>query len=148
MFQRFQSPLLGTALILVSMAAIAVPLDRLTSKSQPSPEPGPVVGREVGTTIPGYLRITTLDPLRSLRVLTLDGETIASLENPEPGEHEVEAELPWENRSIDLTVMALGGEKSTAIFVTAMPDRYEERTAYAIGSGQIREELRFEWEQE
>ncbi len=38
-----------------------------------------------------------------------------------------------------------GAGSETAVFLTVMPDGYEDQTRYAIGTGRMEEPLRYEW---
>jgi hypothetical protein len=55
--------------------------------------------------------------------------------------------MPMADGGLDVMLRAdFGvGLAETAVFLTVMPDGYEDQTRYAIGTGLIEEPLRFTW---
>jgi hypothetical protein len=146
--RQFRSPLLGTALVLMALTALAVPLHRLTARS------GEVI-REAAAdpalhseTTRAVLRIRVLDTLEDVEIRASDDRILHQAKILEPGEVEADAEILLENNKIELHVTAQAGEKETALFITLLPDGHEESTAYVIGSGALDETLLFHWEQQ
>lgn len=148
MSTRFQSPLLGTALVALALGLLAIPLHRLTAKQDPVTGAGNSSGpppAAAGDSMPCILRLRALAPLRDVELLDRNGKAIFHHKQLEAGETEWETPLAWHDGEIDLQLIAEAADQETAVFLTVMPDGYEERTAYAIGSGRIDEELHFEW---
>lgn len=75
----------------------------------------------------------------------MEGGVLYRSERYEPGETEVDVEIPLEHDSVEIRVRADAGAKETALFITLLPDGLEESTAYAIGSGSLDETLHFHW---
>jgi len=144
--RRFRSPLLGTALVLLSLSALAVPLHKLTTRGAPVARHAALEKQPAGESIRAVLRVRVLDPLFDWEIRTAQGEVLHRAASIEPGEIEEDVEVFFENDSIDLLINARTNDKETAVFVTLLPDGHEAHTAYAIGSGTIRETLHFHWQ--
>lgn len=146
--RRFRSPLLGTILVLLALALLAVPLHRLTARGEES-------GRETRTetaaaaeTTRAVLRVRVLDALKDMEIRTTEDQLLYRQESMEPGETEVDVEILLEHNEAELRFQARAGDKDTAVFITLLPDGHEERTAYAIGAGIWEDTLHFHWEHE
>ena len=149
--RRFRSPLLGTALVLASLAVVAIPLHRLTAHhggSAPVPPAAVTSTPPSSATIGAVLRIRTLDPIHDLEIRNSKDEVVFQTTSMEPGETEHDADILLENGNCELHLSARTGDKETAVFLTLLPDGREERTAYTIGSGQLDETLHFHWHEE
>lgn len=143
--RRFRSPLLGTALVLVALAVLAVPLHRLTARNSGNTDVG-TTAETARETTRAVLRIRLLDAWSDLEIQTTEGSTFFHAQSIEPGEIEQDVDILLDNGFIELHICGQTGDKDTAVFVTLLPDGHEERTAYALGSGRIEETLGFEWE--
>lgn len=144
--RRFRSPLLGTALVLAALAVLAVPLHRLTARrGQTVTDNAAEISSESGTTRT-ILRVRVLEALENWEIKTTHGHVLHRADLFEPGEMEKDVELLLDQDEVELLLSARAGEKDTAVFVTLLPDGYEERTAYAIGAGLLKETLHFHWE--
>lgn len=144
--RRFRTPLLGTALVLGSLAVLAVPLHRLTARSGETPPEAIAESKTHSETIRTVLRIRVLDPLEDVVIRTSEDRILHQAETMVPGEVEEDVEILLEEDEFELHLSTRSGEKETAVFITLLPDGHEERTAYAIGSGTWEETLRFHWE--
>lgn len=142
----FRSPLLGTALVLAALAVVALPLRRLTAHGgKAAVTPATEIETNTATT-PAILRIRTLDVLHDIEIKTTTDHVLYRADTMEPGEIEADVKILLEEEAVEFHLSARGGAKETAVFVTLLPDGLEERTAYAIGSGELDETLRFAWE--
>lgn len=148
--RRFQTPLLGTALVLLALAVVAVPLHRLTAHGGGAMRTGAPAAPVEPATAPTHavLRIRTLDGLRDIRITDSRDQVIHQADAMDAGETESDVNILLEKGSADVHLSARAGEKDTAVFLTLLPDGREERTAYAIGSGTLDETLHFQWEEE
>lgn len=146
--RRFRSPLLGTALVLVGLAVLAVPLHRLTARSGETVRKPPVAMTNESGTTRAVLRIRVLDTLQDWEIRTAEDKVLHRAETMEPGEVEEDVEILLDHEGLELQLSARAGDKETAVFITLLPDGREERTAYAIGFGAMEETLRFHWEHE
>ena len=146
MLRWLTSPLAGTAGVIAGLCLISIPLRQLTSAPpvQAVMHAGPVVS---GDEIPAVLRVKLLAPARSLRLETADGETLLEKKDLEAGVSEHDAVLRFTDDECDISLVADFGdpESETAVFLTVMPDGYEDQTRYAIGTGRLEETLRYEW---
>jgi hypothetical protein len=144
------SPLAGTAAVCVGLAALAVPLHRLTSA--PPVVAAPVMesaeASVAGT--PAVLRLKLLAPAAKVTVASPDGTILLDLADIPAGESEHDVKLPLNHNVGELDVCAdFGGSAAeTAVFITIMPDGMEERVCFITGSGRVRDVLRFEWPHE
>jgi hypothetical protein len=137
------SPLAGTAAVLLGLGLLAVPLQRLTS----APPAAQVrVAADTAGEIPAVLRLRTLAPAASLTLKTIDGKILLELRDHPSGETEHDAVIPLTNNGVELNFVADFADIETAVFLTVMPDGYEEQQRHAIGSGHIEETLRYEWQ--
>jgi hypothetical protein len=149
------SPLAATAVVLAILAALAIPLRKLTAERVVSSVSVPTVeisGNSHGHghvhEFPGVLRVRLLDAAESLQVRTVEGVVLWEAANLGAGEHEVDADLLLIDDALELFVKAdFGvGSRDTALFLTVIPEGVEEMTHYAIGSGSVEEVLHFEWD--
>lgn len=140
------SPLVGTAAVLAGLFLLAIPLRKLTS-APPVPQVMPAAAMVSSTEIPAVLRVKLLVPVLSLTLKTPDGDIVLEMKGAVAGESEHDALVRFTDDEIGLQLVADFGDEAaeTAVFVTVMPDGYEERTAYATGSGKLEEDLRFDW---
>ena len=141
----FASPLAGTAGVLAGLGLLSIPLRKLTS-AEPVPAiqaaPAVVAARE----LPAVLRLRLLAPASRVAVLDEQGKPLLALGETAAGESEHDVVVPFEGGRLELTVQAeFGGGEETALFLTVMPDGYEDQTRYTIGTGALEETLHFEW---
>lgn len=140
------SPLAGTACVLAGLSLLAIPLRKLTSAE---PVPAVQATRTAASpgAIPAVLRLRLLAPASRLVVTTAAGKTLLDMRDLSPGESEHDALIAFGDGGLDLTMQADfgGADSETAVFLTVMPDGYEDQTRYAIGTGRMKEPLRYEW---
>ena len=143
------SPLAGTAGVLAGLCLLAIPLRKLTS-ARPAPEVRAAPAIISATQIPAVLRIQLLAPAQQLTLKTADGNILLDLKNPDAGESDHDVLVRFMDDELDLALEAKFGDETavTAVFLTLMPDGYEEQTRYATGSGLLEETLRFKWHHE
>lgn len=149
MTRGFPSPLWGTLVVMLSLAALAIPLRKLTAPANatvPVRPPPNVV--DAGADLPAVLRVRWLDPLASLEVADRAGKVVFQKSADAAGEDEVDLAIPGGAERVEWILRVKTGEKDTAVFVTLMPDGREERGAHAIGSGSFEEVLVFDWSHE
>jgi len=143
-----KSPLAGTAVVLLVMGLLAIPLRRLTSHPliQP-PVTGAAADAPGAAATPCLLWFKLLAPAKLLRIATQAGDTVLALTDPPAGESEHDVRLVFADRRLDLVLHAdLGpAPADTAVFLTVMPDGMEPQTRYLIGSGELSETWRFDW---
>lgn len=140
------SPLAGTAGVVAVLCLIAGPLHRLTSSAPVAlakPASAAVSNMEIST----VLRMRLLAPAKRVVVETTKGKILLDLSGVPAGESEHDLPLSPADGVVELTLQAdfCDVAAETAVFLTVMPDAYEERTAYAIGRGRLEETLRFVW---
>lgn len=143
------TPLAGTAGVMLGLCLIAIPLRKLTSASH-LPIAPTVAATEPTTTqkqIPAVLRLKLLAPAKGLRIEDADGKSVLGPIDLEAGESEYDVQLPFGGDVLDLSLQATfaSPEADSAVFLTVMPDAYEDQTRYIIGSGEISETLHYEW---
>jgi hypothetical protein len=139
------SPLAGTAGVLAGLCLLAIPLRKLTSAPpEPQARPAPVVST---AEIPAVLRVKLLAPAKRLTLKNADGTILLDEPSPPAGESEHDVALRFNDGELDIALVADFGDHAaeTAVFLTVMPDGYEEQTRYVTGSGLLDETLRFEW---
>jgi hypothetical protein len=145
----FHSPLTGTLGVFAIMAGLAFPLHHLTKdRSEEPTNPAPTIAAAQQATVPTLVRVKLLTAARSVVVKDAEGGVLLTLENPPAGESEQDVDLPLCGGSrCELLVEAdfSSGEVETALFLTLMPDGMEPATRYLIGSGQVTEDMRFQW---
>lgn len=151
------SPLAATVVVCAVLAALAIPLRRLTTDRVAVEAPVAAVmaagdrdqqGHGHVHGFSGVLRVRLLEPAASLRVAATGGAVLWDAGALEAGEHAVDAELRLIDDALELHVEADFGDAAgdTALFLTVLPDGVEEQTHYAIGSGRIDEILFYEWD--
>jgi hypothetical protein len=146
-FRWLKSPLAGMGFVLAAIGVIALPLHRLTSSSKiqvPVESSSAVTDNE---TLPAVLRLRLLDAAKRVMVSDASGAVLWGLADVAPGEFEHDVEIKLSGHELELILrleFADGGNESAA-FLTVMPDTFEDRTAYLIGSGQVEKTLRYEW---
>lgn len=143
----FASPLAGTAAVLAGLAVLAVPLHRLTSAP-------PVIATVAVETKNGHkstthsvLRLKLLAPAKKL-TLGLPGRVpLLDLADIPTGESDHDVDLMLDHGVCELELSADFGVAAveTAVFLTILPDGLEEKTHFTLGTGQLRDILRFEW---
>lgn len=143
------SPLAGTVAVLAGLALISFPLRKLTS-AQPVAEVKAAAAVLSENGIPTVLRVKLLASTKRLTLETPDSGVVLDLTDQAAGESEHDAVVRLTDDGLDLRLVAdFGGETAqspeTAVFLTVMPDGYEEKTLYATGSGRIEETLHFDW---
>ena len=143
----YASPLAGTAAVLSGLCLLAIPLRKLTSAEPISQVKPAAIADSTSNTIPAVLRLRLLAAARQVTVETSAGKMLLDLKNPEAGETEHDLVIPFDDGCTDLTVSADFAESAndTAVFLTLMPDGFEDQTRHAIGNGSFNETLHFEW---
>jgi hypothetical protein len=145
----FHSPLAGTLGVVAIMAGLAFPLHHLTqARSDQDANAAPATPAYPRATVPALVRLKLLAAARSVVIKDAEGKVLLTLEQPPAGESEHDVELPLSGEGrCEVTVAAdFGpGDAETALFLTLMPDSMEPATRYLIGSGQVAENLRFQW---
>lgn len=144
----FSSPLAGTAVVLAGLCLLAIPLRKLTS-ARPVTQVAPAAVVVSTRELPAVLRIRLLEPAGRIMLQEPDGTIVLAMEDAVAGESEYDVRVRLPDDEADLLLLAEFGDEAseTAVFVTLMPDGYEERTTYAIGAGRLEESLRFDWRQ-
>ncbi|MCX6867093.1 MAG: hypothetical protein NTV46_12910 [Verrucomicrobia bacterium] len=141
-----KSPLAGTACVLAGLALLAIPLRKLTSAEPPrvGPSARPAVP---STEIPAVLRLRLLTPAQRVVVTSADGTVLLDLRDPMAGVSEHDAVIPFATGRLELDLQADFPIESaaTAVFLTVMPDGYEDQTRHVIGNGRMAAPLRYEW---
>ena len=140
------SPLAATAGVLAGLSLLAIPLRKLTApQSAPAMTAAPAAAR-TGLT-PAVLRLRLLAPARRVACTTATGKLLLDLRDVAAGESEHDALLPLDEGGLDLTMQADFGDNGseTAVFLTVMPEGYEDQTRYALGTGRLAEALRYAW---
>jgi len=140
------SPLAGTACVLAGLSLLAIPLRKLTSAEPPPAVRATQTGASPGA-IPAVLRLRLLAPAIRLVVTTAAGGMLLDMRDLSAGESEHDAMIAFGDGGLDLTLQAdFGGtDTETAVFLTVMPDGYVDQTRYVIGTGRMKEPLRYEW---
>lgn len=143
------TPLAGTAGVMLGLCLIAIPLRKLTSASH-VPVAQKVAAAEPSATqkrVSAVLRLKLLAPATGLRIEDADGKSVLGPLDLEAGESEYDVQLPFSGDVLDLNLQATfaSPEEDTAVFLTVMPDAYEDQTRYIIGSGEISETLHYGW---
>ena len=140
------SPLAGTATVLAGLCLLAIPLRKLTSALPVPSVTATPTGAHPGE-IHAVLRLRLLVPAQQVTVRTATGKVLLDSRGPVSGESEHDAVVPLADGGLDLTLRAdfSGGTPETAVFLTVMPDGYEDQTRYVIGTGHLEEPLRYEW---
>jgi len=142
------SPVAGTAGVLAAIGLLAIPLRHLTSAEEnPVLPDATAASAKANKTIHAVLRLRLLAAAKHVTVTTADGVVLLDSRDMAAGESECDVVVPWADRGLDLTLRAdFGtGAAATAVFLTVMPDGYDDQTRYAIGAGPIEEGLRYEW---
>lgn len=156
--RSLHTPLAGTAVVVLALAAIAVPLAKLT-RSSADAKGGALdpVASAVSPTrpdeatpparVPAVARIRLLQPAEELTLRTSRGEVLLALRELPAGESEHDLQIPLAQGQTCMLLDArmTPAANETAVFVTLMPDGYEDRTAYAIGSSPMQQSLQFSW---
>ena len=147
-FRWLRTPLAGTAFVLAGIGVIAIPLQRLTSATKaqaPAAIQVPAVTKD--ETLPAVLRLRLLDTAKRLVVSDASGAVLWDIADAVPGETECDVGIKLSGHELELSLRVefADGKNESAAFLTVMPDGHEEKTAYAIGSGQVDETLRYEW---
>lgn len=139
------SPLVGTMAVLIALGILSVPLRRLTQSEAISPQVIEV--KSTDSRVHGVVRIKVLKKIDRVVFRGLNGEICFEMKDLEMGEHEKDCELRLEGEVLTGRVEVDFGahEQESAIFVTVMPDGYEERTCYVIGAGEVGETIRLVW---
>jgi hypothetical protein len=142
----FASPLTGTAGVIAGLCLLAIPLRKLTSAE-------PVAAVQAATVQPSsketsaVLRLRLLAPATGVTVTSTDGKILLEKQDLAAGETEFDATIPFADGHAELLLDADLGEGTAekAIFLTVMPDGFEDQTRFVIGSGAVSESLHFEW---
>ena len=149
----FTSPLAATVVVCAVLAALAIPLRRLTTDrvvvGLPAASGMAGVRQHDGHAheFSGVLRVRLLAPVASLAVTTTEGGVLWRAGALEAGEHEADSEFLLIDNALELLVEADFGESSadSALFLTVLPDGLSGITHYLIGSGRIDDVLFYEW---
>lgn len=143
------SPLVGTAGVFIIMAALALPLRHLTqARGVGDAAAVAPVAENVRATTPALLRVKLLKAAVFVVIQDADGRVLLEFDHPPSGESEYDAAIPLlPTGRCDLTVTADFGPASeeTALFLTVMPDAMEPVSRYLTGTGEVAEDLRFQW---
>jgi hypothetical protein len=151
----FSSPLAATLVVCAILAALAMPLRKLTAGrvvvSLPTVElsgDADEHGHEHVHEFPGILRLRLLNDAASLDVRSSEGAVLWEARDLAAGEHEVDVDLRLIDDALELFVKVDYGAdaRETAFFLTVLPEGVEELTHYAIGKGHVEEVLHFEWD--
>lgn len=140
------SPLAGTAAVLAALALLAIPLRHLTSAANAPALPNTAAVATPGN-IPAVLRLRLLAPAKQLVLKTAAGQGLLDMREVAAGESEHDVVMPLADGGLDVLLRADFGASGpvTAVFLTVMPDGYEDQTRYAIGTGLIEQALRYDW---
>ena len=140
------SPVTGTVGVLACLSVLAIPLRHLTSAAQDPQVPAAPTATAVRE-IHAVLRLRLLAAAKRLVVKTADGKDLLDSRDLAAGESEHDVVVPFADGGVDFRVRADfgAGGAATAVFLTVMPDGYDEQTRYVIGTGLIEEWLRYEW---
>ena len=142
------SPVTGTAGVLAAMGLLAIPLHHLTptAENHASPSASTPTTRS-GKSLHAVVRLRLLAAAKRVTVTTADGAILLDVRNAAAGESEWDVNVPWADGEVDLTLHTDidAGAATTAVFLTLMPDGYDDQTRYAIGAGPIDERLSYEW---
>jgi hypothetical protein len=140
------SPLAGTAAVLAGLALLAVPLRKLTSGGATAPPAPAAIQTASSRDMPAVLRVRLLAPAKRLTVQSADGKILLEKQNLTAGVSEHDALIAMADGGLDLLVQAdFSGDLETAVFLTLMPEGFEEQTRYALGKVRIDEPLRYDW---
>lgn len=143
------SPLAGTVGVLAGLCLIAIPLRALTS-TRDKPQAKAVSEEPSATETAAVLRVKLLAPAKRLLVKSADGKILLDMPSAPAGVSEHDALLPFTGGGLDLALSADFGDanRETAVFLTVLPDGYEEQTRYATGNGRLEETLSYKWQHE
>ena len=138
------SPIFSTLVPLVPLAAMAWPLHRVINQEPPALEPEPIEESPAGAPIQATLNIRSAHPFSEFTITA--GEASWNF-SPDDTFKEVLVSLE-ENGELYLAASATWPEETpeTAIFIELMPDGLETRSHTLWGSGEITEEITFQWE--
>jgi hypothetical protein len=138
--------LAGTVAVLAGLGLLAVPLRKLTSGETAAPAPA-AIQTVSSRDIPAVLRVRLLAPAKRLTVQTADGKVLLEKQNLSAGVSEHDTLIAMADGGLDLLVKAdfSGGDCETAVFLTIMPDGFDEQTRYVLGKERIDEPLRYDW---
>jgi hypothetical protein len=144
------SPLTATAVVCATLAALAIPLRKLTSDRADvamALSATSVASDHGHHNFPVRIHLRLLADVESIRVSALDGTVLWQAEDLEAGEHDHDVRLHLHDHQVELLVDANFGDLDgeTAFFITLVPEGLDEQTRHAIGSGQIEELLDFGW---
>lgn len=155
-----QTPLTGTALVLISLSAVAALLLNVTQPSdQLDSLPASGLAAEHGHDGEGgagvsdadtsaCLRLRLLAPAERLTLRGADGRVLLDLEQVAAGESEHDLAVPVAGGEVSLRLEArfsqLAGE--TAVFLTLLPDALDERSAYLVGTSPMSGTVAFSWQ--
>ena len=142
----FASPLTGTAGVIAGLCLLAIPLRKLTS-AEPVAAVKTAAVQPSSKETPAVLRLRLLAPAAGVTVTTAEGKVLLEKQDLAVGETEFDALIPFADGQAELLLDAdLGaGDAEKAIFLTVMPDGFEDQTRFVIGSGAVSESLHFEW---
>jgi len=140
------SPVAGTVGVLTALSVLAIPLRKLTATEHDPPMQA-VPAATAAKEIHAVLRLRLLAAAKRLVVKTADGKDLLDSRDLAAGESEHDVVVPFADGGVDFRVRADfgAGGAATAVFLTVMPDGYDEQTRYVIGTGLIEEWLRYEW---
>lgn len=142
------TPLVATAVVLLICGSLVHPLWRLTHDDGQKPEvTAPVV--HLDQKIGAVLRVRTLKKLSEIQVHDGRGALVWSARDLDAGENEYDIQIGMD-KVVDLKVRVVfsEGSEESAVFLTVLPDGYEDRTRYLIGSGEVEETLSYDWPHE
>lgn len=142
------SPLFGTAMVLVVLGLLAIPLQRLTGSERGRlPSAVAEATQTPTTTTPALARLRLLREARSVELRSDEGQLLWKAENLPAGETEAEiqVEIIHDEAVLHLRAEFPDDGTDTAVFVSVFPDGLEERSAHAIGGASFEERLVFTW---
>jgi hypothetical protein len=138
--------LAGTACVLAGLGLLAIPLRQLTTAHPLPVTPSAQVAAAEGE-IHAVLRLRLLAPASRVTIKTAAGATVLDQRNLAAGESEHDAQIPLASDGLELELQADFNDDGTetAVFLTLMPDGYEDQTRYGIGRNHIDTPLRYDW---
>lgn len=146
------SPLFGTAIVMVVLGLLAIPLRDLTGSDRALPPAaggaaGVSAASDVGDSTPAVARLRLLREALSIELRSDDDKLLWKAAKVSAGETEAEIPLVITDGGAVLRLCAefAGDGAETAVFVSVFPDGLEERSAHAIGGASINDRLVYRW---
>jgi hypothetical protein len=96
--------------------------------------------------MPAVLKLRLLAPATMLTLKSTDGTVLWDAGKLDAGEFTHDVAIPFAGGDLEILLEAdFGTAPETAVFLTVMPDAFEEQTRFAIGGGEVSEWLEYEW---